>query len=211
MCIRDRLDGSAKGGGALSAVAETNAPIVFVGVGEHLDDFEKFDPARFISRLLGMGDIQTLLEKAQEAVADESKAEETARKLLSGKFSLYELRDQMDMLNNMGPLRKIADMLPGMKGMGMNMPPDQLEATQKRMRVFRVIMGSMTAEEMANPDLVKGSRLQRIARGAGVDAQEVKALLKYYDMSRRAMKGFAGNRKLQKRLMQKLDFEGMEG
>ena len=104
--IITKLDGTAKGGGALSAVSETEAPIVFIGTGEHVNDLEKFEPPRFISRMLGMGDIQSLLEKAEE-VMDKDKAEETAKKLLSGKFTLMEMRDQLDMVSGMGPLKKI--------------------------------------------------------------------------------------------------------
>ncbi len=203
--VLTKLDGSAKGGGALSAVAETGAPIVFVGVGEGMADIETFDPARFISRLLGMGDIQTLLEKAQHAVADEKEAEETAQKILSGKFSLLELREQMQMLSNMGPLGKIADMIPGVGGMKGKLPKGHMEQSQDQMGKFMVIMDSMTEEEMRNPDLVKGSRLKRIAMGAGAEPKDVKALLKYYDMSKRTIKGLSGNRKMQKRLMQQLD------
>lgn len=111
--IITKLDGTAKGGGALSAVAETQAPVLYIGVGEKIDDLERFDPARFISRLLGMGDIQTLLEKAQEAVQDEAHAEETAKRIMTGRFSLVEMREQMDMLSGMGPLSKVMDMIPG--------------------------------------------------------------------------------------------------
>ena len=127
--ILTKLDGSAKGGGALSAVAETKAPIVFVGVGEKIEDFEKFDPPRFISRLLGMGDLQSLLEKAQEAM-DQEKAEETAKKILSGRFTLREMYDQMEMLTKMGSLRKIFSMLPGIPG---KMSDEDLDATQERL------------------------------------------------------------------------------
>ncbi|MDX1612364.1 MAG: signal recognition particle protein Srp54 [Candidatus Thermoplasmatota archaeon] len=204
--VLTKVDGSAKGGGALSAVSETGSPIVFIGVGEGMNDLESFDPARFISRLLGMGDIQTLLEKAQEAVGDKEGAEETAKKILSGKFTLVELREQMDMLSNMGPLSKIADMIPGIGGMKQQLPKGHLEQSQQQMSGFKVIMDSMTEEEMMNPDLIKGQRLQRIATGAGKDPKEVKQLLKYYQMSKRAIKGFSGNRKMQKRLMQKIDF-----
>ncbi len=209
--VLTKIDGSAKGGGALSAVSETGAPIVFVGTGEGLADLEVFDPPRFISRLLGMGDIQTLLERAEEAVGDQEEAEETAKKILSGQFTLHELREQMDMLSNMGPLSKIADMIPGMGGMQQNLPKGHMEQSQAQMENFKVIMDSMTDEEMSDPDIVKGSRLQRIAMGSGRDPKEVKELLKYYEMSKRAIKGFSGDRKMQKRLMKKLDFGDLPG
>jgi signal recognition particle subunit SRP54 len=202
--VLTKIDGSAKGGGALSAVAETGAPVVFVGTGEHIDELEKFDPARFISRLLGMGDLQSLLEAAQDAVTDEEHAERTARKILSGKFTLVEMREQMEMLAGMGSMSKIMSMIPGMGG---RMSDEQMQETQVRLAKFKVIMSSMTRHEMENPSEIKGSRIQRIARGSGVEPREVKELLKYYEMSKRAVKGFAGNKKMQKRLMSQLQFD----
>ncbi|MHB8584631.1 MAG: signal recognition particle protein Srp54 [Thermoplasmatota archaeon] len=202
--IVTKLDGTAKGGGALSAVSVTKAPVVFVGVGEKIDDFEKFDPARFISRLLGMGDIQTLLEKAKEAVDDEAKAEETAKRLMSGRFTLVEMREQMDMLSGMGPLSKVLDMIPGFSQMRGKMDAGAMDETQARLARFRVIMNSMTAFEMENPGEIKSSRLRRIARGAGVDPRDVKALLRYYEQSKKTMKGLAGSKKMQRQLMQRL-------
>ena len=208
-----KLDGTAKGGGALSAVSETQAPVMWIGVGEKIDDLEKFDPARFISRLLGMGDIQTLLEKAQEAVEDEEEAEETAKKIMTGRFSLVEMRQQMEMLSNMGPLSKVLDMIPGFAGARSKMKDAQMEATQRQFEKFKVIMGSMTQHEMENPGEIKSSRIKRISRGAGVDAKEVKALLQYYETSKRTMKGIAGNKKMQRKLMAqlKIDPDQMQG
>ncbi len=201
-----KLDGTAKGGGALSAVSETGAPVVFIGTGEDLPDLEKFDPARFISRLLGMGDIQTLLEKAQEAMDDQEQAEDVAQRIMSGKFTLVELREQMSMLNSMGPLDKIMEMLPGMGGMKDQLKGGQMDQTKERMEAFQVIMDSMTQYEMEHPDEIKSSRVRRIAMGAGVEPKDVKELLKYYNMSKRTMKGFSGNRKMQKKLMKRMDF-----
>jgi signal recognition particle subunit SRP54 len=195
--ILTKMDGTAKGGGALSAIAETGAPISYIGVGEHLEDLEKFDPDRFISRLLGMGDIKSLLEKASE-VMDEEKAEEVARKVMSGKFTLKDMYDQMDMLSNMGPLKKIASMLPGL---GDKLGEQDMEATQARLERFRVIMDSMTEEELENPKVIKSSRVMRIARGSGSTTKQVRELLKQYDMSRKAVKGFMGNRKMRRQLM----------
>ncbi|PSG98394.1 signal recognition particle protein [Thermoplasmatales archaeon SW_10_69_26] len=203
--ILTKIDGSAKGGGALSAVSETGAPIVFVGTGEDLADIETFDAERFISRLLGMGDIQTLLEKAQHAVEDEDKAEETAEKILEGDFTLHELKDQMEMLSNMGPMNKIVDMIPGIGGMKQNLPKDQMAQSEEQMEQFQIIMDSMTDWEMSNPDEIKGSRLRRIATGSGCEPEDVKELLKYYEMSQRAIEGLSGDRGMQKRLMQQLD------
>ncbi len=198
--ILTKLDGTAKGGGALSAVSEIGAPVIFIGTGEHLDDLEKFEPQRFVSRLLGMGDIQTLLEKAQEVV-DEKKAEETAKKMLSGRFNLRDMRDQMEMLTQMGPLKKLMGMIPGFPS---NLSQDDLAETQERLKKFEVIMDSMTNEELENPKLIKSSRITRISQGSGTDAKDVRMLLKQYNMSKKAIKGFAGNRKMRRKLMKQL-------
>ena len=207
--ILTKLDGSAKGGGALSAVSETKAPIVYVGTGEHLEDLEKFDPPRFISRLLGMGDLQTLLEKVQD-VTDAELAEDTAKKIMTGKFTLHEMYDQMKTLKDMGPLQKIMNLLPFNMTGGQKLPMGSLEDTQDKLKKFSIIMDSMTKAEMDNPQIIKTSRVQRIARGAGCDIKDVKALIKYYNMSRKAIKGFSSNRKIRKKLMQQLKFsDGM--
>src|SRR5439155_239275 len=136
--IVTKLDGTAKGGGALSAVAEVKAPIVFIGVGEKIDDLEKFEPPRFISRLLGMGDLETLLEHAQEAI-DAQKAEALTKKIMAGKFTLHEMYEQIEMLTDMGPMRKLASLIPGVGG---KMKDSDMEDTQARLRRFKIIMDS---------------------------------------------------------------------
>jgi len=201
--VLTKLDGTAKGGGALSAAAEVGAPIVFIGTGEHSVDFETFDPARFISRLLGMGDIKSLLEKAEESLKGKD-AEKTARRIMSGKFTLHDMYEQMDMLSGMGPLKKVAEMLPG--GFSGKLKDSDMDNTQDKLKKFRFIMDSMTDEEMNDPSVVRSSRIKRIARGAGVENKDVKELLKYYDMTKRMMKGFSGDRKLQKNLMKQFKF-----
>ena len=200
--VLTKLDGTAKGGGALSAAAEVGAPIVFIGTGEHAEDFEKFEPARFISRLLGMGDIKSLLEKAEESLKGKD-AEKTARRIMSGKFTLHDMYDQMDMLSGMGSLRKIKDMLPGGFPGQAKLKDEDMETTEKKLQKFRVIMDSMTDEEMNDPSIIHASRIKRIARGSGVENKNVKELLKYYNMTKRMMKGFSGVRD-QKRLMKRL-------
>ena len=204
--IVTKLDGTAKGGGALSAVAEVKAPIVFIGVGEKIDDLEKFEPPRFISRLLGMGDLETLLEKAQEAI-DAQKAEELTKKIMAGKFTLHEMYEQIDMLKGMGPMGKLASLIPGVAS---KVKDAEMEGTQTKLARFKVIMDSMTDEEMSEPKLVKSSRVQRIARGAGVAPRDVKELLRHYEMSRKAIKGFAGNRKMRRQLLKQLEESGVD-
>ncbi|MEW5759320.1 MAG: signal recognition particle protein Srp54 [Candidatus Thermoplasmatota archaeon] len=199
--IVTKLDGSAKGGGALSAVAEVKAPILFIGTGEHIEDIEKFEPQGFISRLFGMGDIQTLLEKTK-GIVDEAKAEEAAEKIISGKFTLKELCEQIELLSDMGPLKKIVDLLPF--GLTEKVPKGYIDDTQAKLKKFKVLISSMTKEEMENPRIIKGSRIRRIAIGSGTTTQDVKALLRYYNMTRKAVRGFAGNRKMRRLLLQQL-------
>jgi signal recognition particle subunit SRP54 len=201
--VLTKLDGTAKGGGALSAASEVGAPIVFVGTGEHSTDFEKFDPSGFISRLLGMGDIKSLLERAEESMTGKD-AEKTARKLMSGKFNLNDMYEQMNMISGMGPLSKIAEMLPG--GMSGKLKNVDMDATQDKLKRFRIILDSMTNAERENPELIQASRIRRIAKGAGVENKDVKEVLKYYNMTKRMMKGFSSDRKMRRNLMRQLDF-----
>ena len=153
-----KLDGTAKGGGALSAVAATHAKIRFVGTGEKIDDLEQFIPSSYVGRLLGMGDIKALVEKVREAevVVPEKKA----RAFLEGKFSLKDMYDQMVAVRKMGPLKKIIGMVPG----GANIPDADMETAEKRLDSWRVIIQSMTKEEIDDPKLIDSSRARRIAR-----------------------------------------------
>ena len=189
--IVTKLDGSAKGGGALSAVAEIGAPIKFIGTGEKIEDFEAFDPKRFISRLLGMGDIQTLLEKAEEVV-DEEAAEEVMNNMMSGKFTLRDMRSQFDMMNKMGPMKQVMNMIPGLGKL--NISSKDTEATEDKIEGYKVIMKSMTPYELDHPEKIKHSRVQRIALGSGRGTEEVRDLLKYHKTMKKAMKSFGGGR-----------------
>src|SRR6266545_1809086 len=175
-------------------------------VGQQIDDLEKFEPPRFISRLLGMGDLETLLEHAQEAI-DAQKAEALTKKIMAGKFTLHEMYEEIEMLTDMGPMRKLASLIPGVAG---KMKDADMESTQARLHRFKIIMDSMTDEEMTDPKKVKSSRVQRIARGAGVSPREVKELLRNYETSRKAIKNFAGNRKMRKQLLAQLGASGMD-
>jgi len=183
--IITKLDGSAKGGGALSAVAEIGAPIKFIGTGERVDDFELFDPDRFISRLLGMGDIKTLIEKAEEVI-DEDVAVETMNNMLSGKFTFKDMENQFAMMNKMGPMKQVMNMIPGLSG---KVPKEASQMTEDKINSYKIIMSSMSEYEKENPKVIKQSRVMRIAKGSGVKNEEVKELLKYYNNTKKAMKG----------------------
>ncbi len=177
-----KLDGTAKGGGALSAVAATKAKIKFIGTGEKIDDLEQFVPSSFVGRLLGMGDIKALVDKVREAevVVPQKKA----RAFLEGKFTLKDMYDQMVAVRKMGPLKKLMGMVPG----GMNIPDDAMETAEKRLDSWRVIIQSMTKEEVEDPKLVDSSRARRIARGSGRTEKEVKELINQYFMMKKMMK-----------------------
>jgi len=181
--ILTKLDGSARGGGAISAVAETGSPVVFIGTGERIDALEVFDADRFISRLLGMGDLQSLLEKAKEAM-DEDRAKE----ILKGDFTLLDLREQIDAISKMGPLSGVMKMIPGMASL-----PIQADETEDKMRTFRYIMDSMTDTERKEAKF-NASRIKRIAQGSGTSPQEVKELIKYYETMKKTLKGFKKGR-----------------
>ena len=199
--ILTKMDGTAKGGGALSAVAKTDARIVFLGVGEHIRDFEPFDANKFISRLLGMGDLSALVNLAKEELEGDKVVEDASRNIMSGRFTLKDMYTQMEAVNKMGPLKKVLGMIPGMSKM-----EDKIdyEESQARLRKYRVIMDSMTDEEMEDPRLVKGSRISRIAYGAGVDPHDVRDLIKQYEQSKKTMKGMMGNRKMRKQMMKQM-------
>ncbi len=184
--IITKMDGTAKGGGALSAVAETKSGIVFVGAGETVENLERFDPDGFISRLLGMGDMHALMERAGEVMTGE---EVDVNAMMKGKFSLRDMYKQLEALNKMGPLKQIMSMLP----MGnMKLPDGVYDVTTTKMVRYRIIMDSMTDAELDDPGLITSSRLQRIARGAGASPEEVRELLKYYKMMQRTLKGLRG-------------------
>jgi len=199
--IITKLDGTAKGGGALSAVQATKAPVVYIGVGEHMEDIEKFNPPRFISRLLGMGDIETLLERATEVI-DEEEAKENFESLMEGRFSLKDMYKQMESLKKMGPLSKVMDML-ALGGMA-KMSKSHLDLTQEKLARFKVIMDSMTDDELNKPDIIKHSRVVRIARGAGADETEVRELLSHYKRTKKMMKGMTKDRKFRRQMMKQM-------
>ena len=196
--IVTKLDGTAKAGGALTATAVTGAKIKFIGTGEKADDIEIFNPKSFVSRLLGMGDLELLLEKAKDVVKEED-AEEMSKKLLKGDFNFVDLYNQMQAMKKMGPLNKIIELIPGFGSM--NIPKEMLDIQDEKLKKWKFMLDSMTKKELEDPDLLDGNRIERIAKGAGVSASEVRELIKQYKQSKKVMKLMKG--KNPERLMQK--------
>ena len=178
-----KLDGSARGGGALSAVAATGAPIKFIGTGEKIDDLEAFIPSRFVGRLLGMGDIQSLIEKVREA--EIKVPEKKAKDILSGKFTLADMYEQFEAITKMGPFSRIIKMLPGI---GYDIPDEMTDLAEDKLRKWQVIIQSMTPQERETPKILNASRMRRVARGSGTSEKEVKTLVEQYFAMRRIMK-----------------------
>ena len=202
--IVTKLEGTAKGGGAISACAITGAPVVFIGVGEKIDDLELFHPQRFVGRLIGMGDLETLLEKAQEAISEET-AQDLQEKFLKGEFTLIDLYEQMKALKKMGSLKKLMSMIPGMGSL--QLPKEMMDVQEGKLEKWKFAMDSMTKKELENPDIISAERADRIAVGSGLKITEVRELLKHYKESKKLMKMFKGEQdigKLMKRMGGKL-------
>ncbi len=190
--IVTKLDGDTRGGAALSVKAVTGKPILYVGMGEKLSDLEQFHPDRMASRILGMGDVLTLIEKA-EAEIDEEKAKEMSRKLKKAQFDFEDYLESISQMKKMGGIGSIMSMIPGMGGIpGMGkmkgLDEDETEAAEKRMARMEAIIYSMTLEERRNPDVLNPSRKHRIARGAGVDISEVNRMVKQFGEMKKMMK-----------------------
>ncbi len=190
-----KLDGTAKGGGALTAVNETDSSIAFLGTGETVQDIERFEPDGFISRLLGMGDLKQLSERVERAMAETGDEEDDwePEDMLEGSFTLKDMQRQMDAMNKMGPLDQVMDMIPGMGGGMMDqLPDDAMDVTQDRMRNFEVIMDSMTDEELEDPRSIGAQQVQRIARGSGCEEETVQELLQQHKMMDQTLSQFQG-------------------
>lgn len=184
--ILTKLDGDTRGGAALSIRAVTGCPILYIGMGEKLEDLQQFYPDRMTSRILGMGDILTLIDKAQNAV-DEEKAKEMEQKFRKAEFNFDDYLDQMAQLKKMGGIQDLLSMIPGV---GSQMK--DIDIDEKQMARTEAIIHSMTREERANPDIVSPSRKKRIAKGAGVDISEVNKLYKQFEQARKMMKQMSG-------------------
>ncbi len=194
-----KLDGTAKGGGAMSAVSDTDSAIAFIGVGETPDDLERFEADRFISRLLGMGDIKSLIEKAEETLKTEDFDMEA---MLSGKFTLKDMYKQLEAVNKMGPLKQVMSMMPLGK-LGMKVSDDMFAVTQEKMKKYKYIMDSMNDKELDDPKHINSPRITRIARGSGTKYEEVRELLKYHKMMQKTMKGMSGGKFNMQKMMRK--------
>jgi len=210
-----KLDGTAKGGGALTAVDQTDSSIGFLGTGEEVKDVERFEPESFISRLLGMGDLKQLTERVERAMEETGEEDDDwdPEDMLQGEFTLKDMQRQLEAMNNMGPLDQVMDMIPGMGGgIKDQLPDDAMDVTQDRMRRFEVIMDSMTEAEMENPRSVGQTQVERIARGSGTDEESVRELLQQHKMMERTLKQFQGGMDGDmQRMMKKMQGEGGGG
>jgi signal recognition particle subunit SRP54 len=185
--VLTKMDGDVRGGAAISIRSVTGVPIKYLGTGESLDALEAYDPSRLASRILGMGDVIGLIEKA-EATYDEASARKQAEKMLSGEFSLQDFSDQLRQLRKMGPLGQIMEMLPG--GMGQMAKQVSPQDAEKQLKMTEAIINSMTLEERRKPDLLNASRRRRIARGSGAEVQDVNRLMKQFREAQRLFKTF---------------------
>lgn len=185
--IVTRLDGTAKGGGALVSCAETNSNVLFIGTGEKLQDIETFDPSSFVSRLLGMGDIRGLLEKAKLAV-EEKEQKKMKTRLEEGKFTLSDLYDQLKAMQSIGPLNKIAEMIPGLGSVKTKMP-GMFDVQEAKMKRWKYAIDSMTPSERENPELLNSNRIARISKGSNVPTNEIRELIKQYKIIKELVSG----------------------
>ncbi len=187
--VLSKLDGSAKGGGAISAVAATGAPIYFVGTGEGIDNLEPFDPQRFVGRLLGLGDLQGLLERFREL--EQTVSREKAKAIVSGRFTLEDMLDQLGAVRKLGPISSLLNKLPML---GYSIPKEAMEEAEHKIDRWKAIILSMTPEERENPKILNPSRMRRIARGSGTSEREVKELIEQYNMAKKMMRQLAKKR-----------------
>lgn len=189
--ILTKVDGDARGGAAISIRSVTGVPVKFMGIGEKLSDLEPFHPDRLASRILGMGDMLTLIEKAQAAV-DQDKAQRAGERLLAGEFDLEDFLEQLHEIKKLGPLTQVLQMVPGLGKLTRDLSPD---VTDQQLKRIEAMIQSMTRAERRNPKLLNGSRKRRVARGSGTDVQDVNQLLVQFRQMQRLMKQFGGGRK----------------
>ncbi len=187
--VLTKLDGDARGGAALSIKSVTNRPIKFVGVGEKLDQLERFHPERMASRILGMGDVLSFIERVEKAI-DEEKAQELERKILEQSFTLQDFRDQLQQFRSMGPLDQLLEMIPGTDKKALK----NLQVDEKEFVRMEAIINSMTLDERLHHKIINSKRKQRIAKGSGTDIRDVNKLLKQFEQARKMMKKMTGGK-----------------
>ena len=198
--IVSKMDGTARGGGALTACTVSGAQIKFIGIGEKVDDLEQFNPQGFVGRLLGMGDLEALLEKAKEIIKEED-AEDLGKRFLKGEFNLIDLYEQMEAMSKMGPLSSIVEMIPGFSSL--KLPKEMLQVQEGKLKKWKIAMNSMTKEELEDPEIIDGSRVERIAKGSGIPVSEVRELIKQYHQSKKMVKMFKGSKGDMSKFMKK--------
>ena len=189
--VMTKLDGDARGGAALSITQVTGLPVKFIGTGERSDALEPFHPDRLASRILGMGDVLTLVEKAQETI-DQERAKEMERKFRRATFNLEDFLEQLHQVNRMGPISQVLEMIPGFSSLSRRMSPEDLDG--KRMKTMEAIVYSMTPRERRSPEILNGSRRRRIARGSGTTPQQVNQLLNQFRQMQKVMKQVSSGR-----------------
>jgi len=202
--ILTKLDGDARGGAALSIKAVTQKPIKFVGVGEKLDQLEVFHPERMASRILGMGDVLSFIEKVEKTM-DEAKALELEKKLRDQTFTLEDFREQLQQIRKMGPIEQLLEMIPGMNAKALK----DVQVNEKEFVKLEAMISSMTAKERLDPHIIGSSRKKRIAKGSGTEIRDINQLLKQFDQMRKMMKKMTGGgggkfRRMSKRFSQRM-------
>ncbi|MCD4740253.1 signal recognition particle receptor subunit alpha [archaeon] len=202
--IVTRMDSSAKGGGALSACAKAGVPVTFLGIGEKLEDLDIYDPQRYVSRLLGYGDLPALMEKVKEVAEEENLNPE---ELLEGEFTLKKFYKQMEATKKMGSFSKILEQL----GVGNQVKKEDIAQSEEKMKTFKYMMDSMTEKELEDPDLIDKKRVARIAKGSGCTPAEVRELLKQFKLTKKVFKKFKGKKRMPRNLQRMMGKMGMGG
>ena len=188
--IVTKMDGTARGGGSLTACAVSGAPIKLIGVGEKIEDLEGYNPQGFVGRLLGMGDLEALLEKAKEAIKVED-AEDLSKRLLKGEFTLIDLYEQMQAMKKMGPLSKIMEMIPGFSQL--QLPKEMLNVQEENLEHWKIAMDSMTQKELEDPEIIDSQRIDRISKGSGISIRDIRDLVKQYRQGKKIVKMMKGS------------------
>lgn len=207
--IITKMDGTSKAGGALTACAQTGAPVFFIGTGEYIHDIEIFNTESFINRLLGMGDLSSLLEKVR-SMSDEKQMKKTNERLEEGKFTLLDVYSQLEQMNSMGSMDKILSMIPGFGNVASKVPKSEIEKQEQRMKKWKSAINSMTEEEIENPEILEKqtTRIARAAKGSGTTTTEIRSLLKQYkllkDMIYSSSADKIANGQMDKKTMQKI-------